>query len=286
MATTNEIETTPERADAFPRWVWLAGAGALLLIGWTFILFVNGFHFTAPVVFVCLGYGAGVASVYTLFRTGASAVSPGEDEAGGDASWDRPVGVRSELEREKKALLKAIKEAEFDLQMGKLSKVDADAMIGEYRARAIAVIRELERKDGAEGSVREQIEREVRARLEVAKAKKAADADRRPAGKKGKKGPAAAEAPKPAGPAAAKAETATETAEATAGAGAAAAAADAAAGEAADDKTDSSDEAAAAKADQAPVRAADAAAVDPSNPEPRGAPHGAAAADVAKEATS
>ena len=69
--------------------------------------------------------------------------------------------------------------------MGKLSKVDADALIAIYRARAIAVIKELERFEEldmknvdpagrplAKDSVRDQIAREVKARLELASAKK------------------------------------------------------------------------------------------------------------------
>jgi hypothetical protein len=243
--------------------VWLAGAGALLVIGWFFILFQNNFNLTAPVVFVCLGYGAGVAAVYTLFRTGAAAVTGGEDD-GDDASWGRPVGERAELEREKKALLKAIKEAEFDLQMGKLSKADAEAMIGAYRAQAIAVIREIDRQDGGDASAREQIEREVRARLEVAKAKQVGEADKRPAGKKGKKQPAAAS--KKADQVAAKADEA------------------AAAGEpAGDDKMDPPAEPDADQADQAAANGQGAAVAEPGNAEPRGESPGAA---VAKEATS
>jgi hypothetical protein len=193
--------------------VWLAGAGALLVIGWSFILIQNNFNLTTPVMFVCFAYGAGVAAVYTLFRTGAAAVSGGEGDED-EASWGRPVGARAELEREKKALLKAIKEAEFDLQMGKLSKADAEAMIGAYRAQAIAVIREIDRKEGDAASAREQIAVEVRARLEVAKAKKAAEADKRPQSKKGRRGQAQAarKADAAAKPAEAKAEPPVEQA--------------------------------------------------------------------------
>lgn len=190
METTSDNNgKAPEPAPpAFPRWVWLAGAGGMLAIGWLFILITNSFHLTAPVVFVCLGYFAGIAAVYTLFRTGASAVTGAEDDDD-PASWGRPVGARGELEREKRVLLKAIKEAEFDLQMGKLSKADAEAMIASYRAQAIAVIKEIDRKEGAEATAREEIEREVRARLEVMKAKKGGEAaEKRPAGKKADKG--------------------------------------------------------------------------------------------------
>ncbi len=288
MPTANESGKTPERAtEAFPSWVWLAGAGALLAIGWAFILFQNGFHLTVSVFFMCLGYGAGVAAVYTLFRAGASAVSGSEDDGDGDdAGWGRPVGARAELEREKKALLKAIKEAEFDLQMGKLSKADAEAMIAAYRAQAIAVIREIDRKESGDATAREQIEREVRARLEVAKAKKAGEADRRQQGKKGKKQPAtAAKKPEPA--AEKVAEKADEKAAEKAAAktdekadGKAAAKADEAAAKA--DEADEAEAKAAAKADSTDhpdeTAGAHAALAEPSNAEPAGA-------GVAKEAT-
>jgi hypothetical protein len=137
-----------------------------LVIGWVFIAWQNHFHITAPLVFVCLGYLAVVATVYNLWRTGAAAVASSEDD--GDSTWAKPAGALGELEREKRTLLKAIKEAEFDHQMGKLSQRDVDDMIRTYRARAIEVIKEIDRLGhGAAGSTREQIMREVRARLEL-----------------------------------------------------------------------------------------------------------------------
>jgi len=147
------------------RWVWRGAALALLVIGWTFIAFANNFHISPPVVFIGLGYLAAIVTIWNLWQTGASAVAANEEDAG-DADWGRPMGARGELEREKRTLLKAIKEAEFDHQMGKLSDADADKMIQTYRARAIQVIRELE-EPGMRGTVRDEIEREVRVRLEV-----------------------------------------------------------------------------------------------------------------------
>jgi hypothetical protein len=148
------------------RWVWRGSALAALLIGWVFIAWKNHFHITAPLVFVCLGYLAVVATVYNLWRTGAAAVAGTDDD--GDSTWAKPTGALGELEREKRTLLKAIKEAEFDHQMGKLSQRDVDDMIRTYRARAIEVIKEIDRLGhGAVGSTREQIMREVRARLEL-----------------------------------------------------------------------------------------------------------------------
>jgi hypothetical protein len=148
------------------RWVWRGSALAALVIGWVFIAWQNHFHITPPLVFVCLGYLAVVATVYNLWRTGAAAVAGSEDE--GDSTWAKPAGALGELEREKRTLLKAIKEAEFDHQMGKLSQRDVDDMIRTYRARAIEVIKEIDRLGhGAAGTKREQIMREVRARLEL-----------------------------------------------------------------------------------------------------------------------
>jgi hypothetical protein len=51
---------------------------------------------------------------------------------------------RKELEREKQALLKALKELDFDHQMGKVSDKDFGEISTQYRARAIRVMRQLD----------------------------------------------------------------------------------------------------------------------------------------------
>jgi hypothetical protein len=151
------------------RWIWRGITGGTLVLGWVFILWSNNFHITVPVVVIGLGYLAVVATVANLWRIGAAAVAP-EDNS--PEAWTRPIGARGELEKEKKTLLKAIKEAEFDHAMGKLSKADADELIKMYRARAIEVIKELDRFDeGHAASPREAIQREVQARLAVDKGK-------------------------------------------------------------------------------------------------------------------
>jgi hypothetical protein len=236
------------------RWVWRGTALAVLFVGWVFIAWQNHFHITAPVVFVWLAFLAVVATVYNLWRTGAAAVSTGDDD--GDSTWAKPAGRLGELEREKRTLLKAIKEAEFDHQMGKLSKHDADEMIRVYRGRAIEVIKDIDHLGlGAAGTPREQIMREVRARLELdAKAPKKGDAKRAPAdGAKSKKGKAAA-GKKPSADEAraesagdkASASLAADGTAANAGANAASAEANKAAKAAADDPADEANEAASA----------------------------------------
>jgi len=157
-------------SDDTLRWVWRGVAGAVLVIGWLFILIVNNFRFSAPVVVIALAYLAIIAMVINLWRVGTAAVAPEQE---GEEAWVRPIGPRTELEKEKKTLLKAIKEAEFDHAMGKLSKADADEMIRTYRARAIEVIKELDRLDaGGNEGARAEIQREVQARLALEKKSK------------------------------------------------------------------------------------------------------------------
>ena len=144
------------------KWVWRGSALGVLGLGWLFILLQNKFHLTPSVVYVMLAYMAGIGAIYALFRMGAAAVGPTIEED--PDAWVLPLSARTELEREKRTLLKAIKEAEFDAQMGKLSKRDHDEMVRNYRLRAIEVIKLL---DEGGASTRDEILREVRARVEV-----------------------------------------------------------------------------------------------------------------------
>lgn len=148
------------------RWARRGAVAAILVIGWLFIAWQNHFRITAPTAFVCLGYLAVILTIYNLWRTGTAAVDPSDEDD--DSTWAKPAGALGELEREKRTLLKAIKEAEFDRDMGKLSQRDADDMIRGYRARAIEVIKEIDLHErGGVGTVREQILREIRARVEL-----------------------------------------------------------------------------------------------------------------------
>ena len=143
-------------------------AALAVLIGWIFVGWHERFRMTPPTVFLCLGWLAVVESVLFLWRTGFVTAEELDDA---DVRWWRPRGEREELEREKRSLLKAIKEIEFDREMGKTTEQDAGQIVRMYRARAIDVIKAIDELDGANadgGSVREEIERELRARLEVA----------------------------------------------------------------------------------------------------------------------
>jgi len=147
----------------------------LVVLGWLFVAAMNRFHVTVPVVVMSLGWTAVILSAYLLIRLGvATALDEPDQEA-----WWRPVGKRDELEREKRSLLKAIKEIEFDREMGKMTDADAAEILRVYRAHAIEVIKALDHVEtGGPRSVRDEIDRELRARMAVSTPR---------AGKRGKK---------------------------------------------------------------------------------------------------
>ncbi|MCU1282620.1 MAG: hypothetical protein JWM53_6166 [bacterium] len=79
--------------------------------------------------------------VWLAFRAAQALVKDGPTvEAGAVVTGKR----RKELEREKQSLLKALKELDFDHQMGKVSDKDFADIGATYRARAIRVMRQLD----------------------------------------------------------------------------------------------------------------------------------------------
>lgn len=154
----------------------------VLLAGWLLILNKNQWYvqvgggsyldvFVSPAaIFMCIGWLAFLLSALFLWRAGMSAANEGEDD---EEDFWQPIGRRHELEVEKTTLLKAIKEIEFDHNLGKMSDADANDLTAVYRSRAIAVIKALDELDGgnaSEATLRERIEKDLRARLEVDKA--------------------------------------------------------------------------------------------------------------------
>lgn len=105
--------------------------------------------------FTIAAAGAAAAGFYRMLAPLAS------DDA---AIFSEPLTERSRLalEREKALTMRSIKELEFDSAMGKLSAKDFDEMAGRLRARAIAVMKQL---DEGGSAYREIIERELSARI-------------------------------------------------------------------------------------------------------------------------
>lgn len=146
-------------------------AGTLVVAGWILILAINRWHLGAPQVFLCLGWLSIVAAGRLLWM---SAMRAGNELEGLPEELEPMDGMGAgDLEREKRALLKAIKEVEFDRELGKMSDEDADEIVRVYRARAIEILKLLdggaaERPLDTSEPIDQVIEREVRARLALA----------------------------------------------------------------------------------------------------------------------
>ena len=94
------------------------------------------------------GAGACAAALHGLLTAIAGRTAP---ETGVSGS------VRESLEREKLLVLRSLKDLEFDRAMGKVNPADAAPLEARLRARAMAIMREL---DGRE-SVRARVERDL-----------------------------------------------------------------------------------------------------------------------------
>ncbi len=139
--------------------------GILAVVGFTIAsLLVYHFRPTAGTVFLSLGWISILCTGYLLVRT----VQTFDLRVGAEVSGDLTANRRAELEREKKLLVKAIKEVEFDRDSGKLDTGEAAQAIARYRARAVEILRLLDEGPGRQYEA--LIEKELAKRLAKAEA--------------------------------------------------------------------------------------------------------------------
>jgi len=174
-SSATQTEAVKERADGPGRLggrIDLAVGGALLVAGWLLILVINRWYLNPPVVFLGLGWLAVLLCGRFFWRAAMAAATEGV--LPDDEGFELSAGRVAELEREKRHLLKAIKEVDFDREMGKMSEADATEITRVYRARAIDILKELEGEGegevikGPRPTLDRVIDREVRARLALA----------------------------------------------------------------------------------------------------------------------
>lgn len=165
--TSSEGPSSEGVAPAYAtRGFWQLVLLALLVMGMVFSLQINSWHFTVPVVVLWLGWAGVLATVGFIWAAGLSITGEGSGDR--MAPLDVSEARRHELEAEKKSLIQAIKEIEFDRDLGKMSEEDATEMMKYYRARAIEVIKELDGQLDEELNVSERVKRDLEARLAVA----------------------------------------------------------------------------------------------------------------------
>ena len=138
---------------------WLTVAAVLAVLGFAALALVLYRGRPTPgTVFLVVGWMAILATGYFL----AKAVSSFDLATGGTVE-DLRAGRRDELEREKKLLLKAIKEVEFDRDTGKLEGGEAAEAIARYRARAVEILRLIDEEPARRHEA--EIEKELSRRL-------------------------------------------------------------------------------------------------------------------------
>lgn len=139
-----DAQSKEARAAAAPR-SWRTALLTAGFAGLAFVLVLLAARAGGPVEEATIALAAcGAALVYALRRMYAVVRALARPDT--MARVGRGVGhfSQSELREEKRRLLRAIKELEFDHGMGKLSTADFEAVIGTYRVRAIEVMRALD----------------------------------------------------------------------------------------------------------------------------------------------
>jgi len=174
---SSETKTEPGQPKAAPpggvptqvKLATLAVGVLLLILGWIFIFSAAHWHWGSPVFFMWAGWLALLATMVNLARAAWSAAIDDPKQVDDETFW-RPQVEEDELRDEKRALINAIKEIEFDHQMGKMSDEDAAELTRYYRMRAIEVIKEIEHGGSGDDhalTVAERIQRDLDARLEL-----------------------------------------------------------------------------------------------------------------------
>lgn len=147
-------QSEPALRRRVPAWaVVLAGAVVATAYG----MLVARMSLGGPLVVLGLGGVALSAAALTFYRMVAPLLHSDAESAAAPPAPAR----RRDLERDKQAVLKAIREIELDYQMRKISEPDWRELSQRYRARAMRIIRELDAGDDFRGL----IEQELKARL-------------------------------------------------------------------------------------------------------------------------
>lgn len=146
MMNSATSSRTKDDSAAFSLWQIYALLGMLAAAAAVWIS--RNTHPLALVLLSATAIAAGMVAL-TVHRAVDAFLSRGEEAA--------PMGERRRevLEKEKALVLRSIKELEFDKAMGKVGEVDFTAISSRLRARALALMQDLERTAAAAATERE-----------------------------------------------------------------------------------------------------------------------------------
>jgi hypothetical protein len=140
---------TPER---------LAALAKVVPLVWILAVFVTGWVMSVQVAFLLLAAGV-LVLVITLMWSSVQSLTGGTligfEEALG-------MGAPSKVEEEKRAVLRALKDLEYERGVGKISPEDYAELLAKYRAEAKRLIQSV---DEALGPSRQQVEQAIEQRL-------------------------------------------------------------------------------------------------------------------------
>jgi hypothetical protein len=156
QAAASRPAASPASREADSRRATLLFTAASLLLALAVLLGLRlgvGVEIDAPTLALAAACVVMVWALRALWGIVVALSQPAVETILSEADVLGPVGasVRAdfgELREEKRRVLRAIKELEFDHAMGKLSAEDFKQIGDRYRLRAIEVIRELEPLDG------------------------------------------------------------------------------------------------------------------------------------------
>lgn len=159
--------TTSTRSTDAPGWWGTPLVALALVLGFALlVLWRYDWQPTASGFFLLAGWVSILAFGWWIFDAARSFDTESEAPLGLELDDKR----REHLMQEKKLLLKAIKEIEFDAATGKVDEADAQAAIGRYRARAVDILKVLDKDKPVDYSTvvdKELQRRMARARKEV-----------------------------------------------------------------------------------------------------------------------
>ncbi len=173
------MTTSQKSTDGSRSWAPSISIGGAVVLGFLLVLRAYRWSVEPSTIVLMVGWIGLVASAVLLWK--AMLVVSADSSSALVSATRVSEGRRGDLEREKRALLRSIKDVEFDRDMGKMGAEDAQQIIRVYRARAIEIIKELDA--GApevpdDAPIPDIIERELEARLGR---RKGADAPAKPA---------------------------------------------------------------------------------------------------------
>jgi hypothetical protein len=153
--------TEPEAADE-PNRPDLTGLLKLLRVGlpiaWLIAVFATGFLSGVELAFLVLAAGV-LTLVITLMWSSVQSLTGGASLGFEEALG---MGAPSRVEEQKRAVLRALKDLEYERGVGKISPEDYAELSARYRAEAKRLIQSV---DEALGPARERVESALRERL-------------------------------------------------------------------------------------------------------------------------